>query len=249
MQTPARSREARISATGNAQTSETTTESSSLGATVQLQKLVDQAEPNTLNGIIANSATARYAAVTAEGLAYAVPGVAHALLYDVSNPLETGVKLGSAAALGGLMRVLLPEGGAGRLVAGTIMLGMFAWDSLKPVISAYKEAGAAKDMAGVDKAAQGLGDTLGQTAVDGYLGGKVANFADEKTGTLLTKTLGADNYSAFENFKVGVWNSDKSPVGLTMNFLARSADSITQPFYESFHKVKAPDNTLTVDKR
>ena len=60
---------------------------------------VNQNNKTTVEEIVANNKVARYGLVTAEGLAYSVPGAFKAVGHDLSNPLELGAKVGMAATV------------------------------------------------------------------------------------------------------------------------------------------------------
>src|SRR5947209_2464920 len=87
---------------------------------------------DAVDSVVKHSAVARIGVVAVEGLAYTVPGLLHGIEHDVTHLPETGVKLGSAAAIGMLFRLALPEAGAAKALAGTAMGGMFLYDGAKP---------------------------------------------------------------------------------------------------------------------
>lgn len=185
-------------------------------AAAQRQMLGSGGAPDTLVDQIS-----RIGQVTVEGAAYALPGIVHAIGHDLSHPDELAGKLAGAATFGTLMRVLLPAGGVGKAVAGTIMLGYFIYDAARPMWQAWREAASTTDRNRLTESAQRLGDGLGRFAVDAYIGAKVGVWAEGRIGAVLENGLGPRFIAGKELF----WNSNRSPIGWTLNRIANTADS------------------------
>jgi len=188
---------------------------------------VNQNNKTTVEEIVANNKVARYGLVTAEGLAYSVPGAFKAVGHDLSNPLELGAKVGMAATVGMAMKVILPKTGVGKAIVGGVMGYYMIKDAIKPLGEAYEEAGKARNMDEVHKAAQKMGDGLGKFAWDSYLGSKVGLKAEKWTGNMMEARLGTARYSNFEKAKVDFFSSDDYFVGRTLNRVVKPIDNLT----------------------
>jgi hypothetical protein len=172
-----------------------------------------------------NSAAARYAMVTADGLLQTIPGIGHGIMHNFSHPGEFGMKALTAFTIGLGMRYALPERGAAKALVGTVMMGSFLWDGLKPVMQAYRDAGNAKDLDGVHNAARKMGDGLGLFAVDAYVGAKVGGAGERRMERYLKWSKGEAGYLSFEKAKADFWNSDKHFWGRGLNRVATTLDS------------------------
>jgi hypothetical protein len=82
------------------------------------------------------------------------------------------------------------------------------------------------DMASVHKAAQIMGDGVGQFAWDSWVGAKVGLKAEKWTGNFLEAKLGTARYSNFEKAKVDFFSSDEYLVGRTLNNLTRPISGV-----------------------
>ena len=78
----------------------------------------------------------RYADVTFQGLTNLPAGVGHAFIDDVTHPLQTAEMIGTSAAMGAVLKGVLPEGGSAGLIAGTAIAGYFLWQASKPIADA-----------------------------------------------------------------------------------------------------------------
>jgi len=183
-------------------------------------------EETILDSAAKNSKTARYAMVTAEGLAYSVPGVFKAVAHDVTHPLEFAGKMGVAASIGVAMKVALPKSGVGKAIVGTVMGYYMVKDALHPVLDAYSAVSDGKDMKTIHKAAEKMGDGIGLFAWDTYTGNKVGLKAEKWAGHLMEAKLGTTRYSNFEKAKVDFFSSDEYFVGRTLNKIAKPVDKV-----------------------
>ncbi|MDP3507543.1 MAG: hypothetical protein Q8T09_06100 [Candidatus Melainabacteria bacterium] len=174
-----------------------------------------------------NSKVARYSMAGVEGLAYAVPGALKAVAKDVSNPLELAAKVGVAASIGVVMKTVLPKAGVAKAVIGTVMAGYMVKDALHPIMNAMDHLEtSSNDMASVHKAAQIMGDGVGQFAWDSWVGAKVGLKAEKWTGNFLEAKLGTTRYSNFEKAKVDFFSSDEHIVGRTLNSITRPISNV-----------------------
>lgn len=184
------------------------------------------AEESIFEKAARDSKAARYGMVTVEGLAYAVPGTVKAIAHDISNPLDLAGKVGVAGSIGVAMKVILPKAGVAKAVIGTVMGYYMVKDALHPVLNAYSDVSEAKDLSTVHKAAQKMGDGVGQFAWDSWVGAKVGLKAEKWTGTMLEAKLGTTRYSNFEKAKVDFFSSDDYVVGRTLNKIAKPIDKL-----------------------
>lgn len=168
----------------------------------------------------------RCVVATGESLAYGVTtGLGHAVKYSFSHPGETISKLGTAFVTGMLMRRYLPERGATKALAGTLMLGYMAWDGLKPMVKGWKEAYNANDLEGAHKAARRMGDGLGMFAFDSATGMWAGMKGDAKMGSFLKSSRGVTGYLTLEASKDAFWNSDRNVVNRGLSRITESLDS------------------------
>jgi hypothetical protein len=146
--------------------------------------------------------TLRVGQVTAEGLVYTVPGVLHAVQHDLdpANWKETATKIGTAAAMGVVMRVALPEAGAFKAIVGTAMGVYFMKDAARPVLNAWYNVCTTPGDEVMTRSAKTMGDALGAFAVDSYVAGKVAGFTGRMTPVLAEKFV-PNQWAALEGWK------------------------------------------------
>lgn len=204
-------------------------------------------DESILDKAVKNSAVARYGLVTAEGAVMTVPGAYHAAVHDLTHPLEFGGKIATAAGIGIAMKTLLPRTGVGKAVVGGVMGLYMVKDAAMPLIHAYSDAGSAKDMNAIHKAAQTMGDGLGAFAWDAYIGGKVGMKAENITGRVMESTMGTHKYAAFERAKVDFFSSDSSIVGRTLNKFVKPIDAMTDQIHDRLTtKPETPEIPLEV---
>ncbi len=182
---------------------------------------------NVFDNLARDSKVARYGMAGVEGLAYAVPGVLKAVAKDVSNPLEAAAKVGVAGSIGVVMKTVLPKAGVAKAIIGTVMAGYMVKDALHPIMNAMDHLEtSSNDMASVHKAAQIMGDGVGQFAWDSWVGAKVGLRAEKWTGNMLEAKLGTTRYSNFEKAKVDFFSSDEYIVGRTLNTITRPLSNV-----------------------
>ena len=180
------------------------------GASAAREKLVNDAVMQQVmakNDLLANAAApdsklAKYGLVTGKGISKLPEGVWNATVHSVTRPLETLETLGAAAAMGVVLKTVLPEtGAAGKIAAGAIGL-YFTYQAARPVMDAYQEAGNAKTMGEIDNAAMKLGNAGGEFIVSSAIaavGYKVGAGVTERV--LLTERM-----DGFANAKQAFWD-------------------------------------------
>lgn len=180
------------------------------GAAAAREKLVNDAvlrqvagKNDLLDSIAApDSKIAKYGLVTGKGIEKLPSGVWNAAVHSATHPLETLETLGAAAAMGVVLKTVLPEtGAAGKIAAGAIGL-YFTYQAARPVMDAYKEAGNAKTMADIDSAATKLGNAGGEFIVSSAIAA-----VGYKVGAGVTeRVLLSERLDGFANAKQAFWD-------------------------------------------
>lgn len=194
----------------------------------------------------------RIGLVTVEGLANSVPGVVKGAIHDFSpeNWKETGVKFGSAALMGVGFRLLLPEAGAARALAGTVLGTMFAYDAARPFAQAYSKVWDDKtDMGAVHAAAKQLGDGFGQFAFDSAAGMAVGMYAESRTPRIAKGLIGESRWNAFESWKTTkVYDPETGVIGRRLQKVADFNDRYFGDWSSKINPVK-PAKELPIEDR
>jgi kumamolisin len=166
------------------------------------QALVHQAF-NPDNIAAPSSALSRYVDVTGKGLEHLPEGVLKSFEDTVTHPLELAKTILTSAAMGAVLKTVLPKGGPAGLIAGAAIGGYFFYESAKPIGDAYSKAGSAKTMGDLNAAGVELGDVGGSFLVNsavsmgGYrLGAGAAN-----------KFLLTERMDGFSEAKYNFWNN------------------------------------------
>jgi kumamolisin len=158
----------------------------------------------SLDNIVAPiSKVDRYIDVTGNGL-HQLPGaVENSFVNTITHPLELAEMVGTSAAMGAVLKAVLPEGGPAGLIAGTAVGAYFLYQSGKPMADAYSKAGSARTTGDLYAASTELANASGDFAVNsaisvgGYrLGAGAAN------KFLMTESM--DGYAVAKN---NFWNS------------------------------------------
>ncbi len=150
-----------------------------------------------------SSKMSRYADVTAKGLEQLPEGVLKAGADAFAHPLDTAIMVGESAALGAVLKTVLPKGGPAGLIAGAAIGTYFMYEAAKPIGDAYSKAGNAKTMGELNAAGNELGDAGGAfvtnslISMGGYrLGAGAAN-----------KFLATERMDGFAEAKNNFWNN------------------------------------------
>ncbi len=154
------------------------------------------------------SAFGKYSLVTSKGVAKLPEGVWNAAVHSATHPLETLETLGAAAAMGVVLKTVLPEtGAAGKIAAGAIGL-YFTYQAARPVMDAYSEAGNAKTMGDIDNAAMKLGNAGGEFIVSSAIAA-----VGYKVGAGVTeRVLLSERLDGFANAKQAFWDGMQNKI-------------------------------------
>lgn len=167
----------------------------------------------------------RHMRVLGNGLAYTGQGIWNGSNHDAAHPLEFAGKMTSAFVTGALIRRFLPERGASKALAGTLMLGYFAYDGLGPVVKAWQAASDTKSDADLDRAARKLGNGLGLFVVDSF-SGALAGYAGDKGMGRTLRARGIDNYLAFEKSRALSWSPENNALERNLKNVANTLDGM-----------------------
>lgn len=143
----------------------------------------------------------KFGMVTLDGAANLVPGMWNAAVHDVTHPWETAKMLGTSAAIGAGMRLLLPEDVAGKAIAGAIGTYMLVKGSM-PIVHAYEKGMLANTMTDLHAAGKELGNAGGAFVVDTAASGVAAGLASKATG----RALISERMDGFAEAKYKFWN-------------------------------------------
>ena len=189
--------------------------------------------------VIAQSRAGRYGLVTGEALLDLPNGLANGVKHNWDNPGEFAVKMGTAAAFGVGMNLLLPKAGAAKAIVGGVMTYFMVKDAAAPVIGAFRDVHAdGTDLLTIHKAAKNMSDGLGLYAVDMVAGLPVGLAADKLTGMALEATQTGRNFNTWkENFYNGKTT--------TLGKLQISAEEMTKGFAE---KIKGKDAKTSLEE-
>jgi hypothetical protein len=180
----------------------------------------------TVDSTINTSGGARVAVAVGKGVFHGLTdGLAHAVKYSVAHPVEFATKMGTAYLAGMVMRRYLPEQGVTKALAGTLMLGYMAYDGAKPIWQGSKEAYNAKDMAGVDRAAEKMSKGIGLFAFDSITGCYVGMRGERRMANYLKSSRGPAGYLTFEQSRDAFWNADGNPLNKGLKRIASTLDS------------------------
>ncbi|MGH7194943.1 MAG: hypothetical protein ACREJM_15620, partial [Candidatus Saccharimonadales bacterium] len=162
----------------------------------------DQAHDSLFDRALNDSALARVAAVTGEGLYDAVPAAINAGHYDLSH-FKTNMLpqlLGTAALTVG-MRLAFPEAQAMKAIGGTLFGLFFAKNALQPTFNAWRDVAFSGNSATVAQAAHQMGDGLGSFGWNMVWNLPVAGAVDYATGKSLGLAVGSQKATSFDNWK------------------------------------------------
>ncbi len=118
-----------------------------------------------------SSRLGRYGEVTIKGIGNLPAGIGHAIVADIQDPVGTLKMVATSAAMGAVLKTVLPEGGAAGKIAAVAIGGYFMYKAAEPVMDAYSKAGSAKTMKDINLAATQLGDAGGSFLVNSAVSG------------------------------------------------------------------------------
>lgn len=175
---------------------------------------------------IAQSRAGRYGIVTTEALLDIPNGIANGVKHNWDNPGEFALKMGTAAAFGVGMNLLLPKAGAVKAIVGGAMTYFMVKDAAAPVIKAYQDVHAdGTSLATIRSAAKDMSNGLGLFTVDMVAGLPVGLAADKLTGMALESTKAGRN---FIEWKENFYNGKTTPVGKFSNQTDELASKIAE---------------------
>jgi kumamolisin len=160
---------------------------------------------------------AKFGLVTLEGAKNVIPGIGNALWHDVTHPLDTAKMVGTSAAIGAGMRLVLPEDAAGKAIGTTIGAWMM-FRSGAPIYNAYSRGLNANTMGEIKSAGVDLGNAAGSFVVDTAISGVAAGAASKFTGRVLL----SERMDGFAEAKYNFWNNTETKFN---NFLGNSPEA------------------------
>lgn len=173
---------------------------------------------------ITSSALGRGVYALAEGITEVPHGIFNAVEHDLQHPSELFGKAATGAAFGLGLRLLLPKTGAAKALVGTAMSYFFIRDAARPMINTWRDASMASTMDEVHKAAQKMGNGLGNFAVDSTIAMGAGALAEGATGLALNRTASGRQFEAWKDLQ---FNSPEKPLGRFFKWSERTADNIS----------------------
>lgn len=185
--------------------------------------------------------------VGVDGLGYSVIGFKNAMVSDLSSwhNVETQLapKVAGGLIMGAAFRALLPAGGVGKAVAGTIMLGYMLKDMLAPVANAVHTAWDTSDKQKLNTAAQKMGTGLGQFGWDSVVGIGAGKLGEIGAGAVMKSRMGSEGLASWEASKNQFFNEKTGLVGRFLVPASDKIDSITGKVHDSLLKLKPEEQT------
>ncbi|MBS1996403.1 MAG: S8/S53 family peptidase [Cyanobacteria bacterium SZAS LIN-2] len=129
-------------------------------------------------------------------------GMAHAIVDDIQHPLQTAEMIGTSAAMGAVLKTVLPETGVAGKIAGAGIGLYFMAKAASPIYSAYKEGANATTMDDINKAGANLGDATGGFIVNSAIAAGGYRIGAGFTGKMLL----SEKFDGFANAKEKFWN-------------------------------------------
>jgi hypothetical protein len=174
---------------------------------------------NELSGLT-SSAAGRVLYVTGEGLAKSPMAAWDAMTHTTGTDLLKTAGTGALFGLG--MRVLLPETGAMKALVGTAMSYFFIKDAAQPILSGWKDAAGAKDLAELHMASDNMAGGLGHFAWNSAVGMGTGMLADSAAGMVLKNTVSGRKWEAWKDRQ---FNSEETAAGRFFKWSERTADN------------------------
>jgi hypothetical protein len=174
---------------------------------------------NELGGMT-SSAAGRVLYVTGEGLAKSPMAAWDAMTHTTGSDLLKTAGTGALFGLG--MRVLLPETGAMKALVGTAMSYFFIKDAAQPILSGWKDAAGAKDLAELHAASDHMAGGLGHFAWNSAVGMGSGMLADGAAGLVLKNTVRGRQFEAWKDRQ---FNSEETAAGRFFKWSERTADN------------------------
>jgi kumamolisin len=130
-----------------------------------------------------DSLVARYGLLAMSGIENTPAGMWHAAKEDFYHPLQTVGMVAGAAAVGALVKTVLPQCGVYGKLAGVAIGAYVTYRAAEPVLDSLTIAGQAKTKNDIEVAGKLLGDVAGSFAVNSAISGlsyKLGGMAVEK---------------------------------------------------------------------
>ena len=172
-------------------------------------------------------------------LYYGVPGFFDAIGRDWQDPTQAALKVLGGAAVGVVMKGLLPAKGVVRGIAGTVMLGAMIWDLKNPVQDAYETAWTTGDDSAIARGIATLRASCRQFHL-GFLTWHRRWFGRGKGFWSRSRQgLGPARYAAFENAKENFYEKRSGTIGQFVEPLSERAESMFDQIKMSWSTEKA----------
>lgn len=156
-----------------------------------------------------SSLIGKYGLATLKGIENVPAGLVHAVQDNVEHPLKALETVASAAAMGVVLKTVLPETGAAGKIAGVALGAYFTYKSAEPVINTYKFVGHAKTMDDINLAGRHLGDIGGSFVVNSAIAA-----AGYKLGAAgAERVLLSERLDGFANAKQNFWDGLEKKAG------------------------------------
>lgn len=118
-----------------------------------------------------DSLAARYGLLAWKGVCDTPAGIKNAIVEDINHPLQTVGMVAGAAAVGAVMKTLLPRAGTVGKTAGLIVGAYAIYKASEPIVDSFTIAKQAKTMNDINVAGRLLGDVTGSFLVNTALSG------------------------------------------------------------------------------
>lgn len=169
-------------------------------ASLRLSSEASLLDPNSTMNL--KFKTQRIAEVTLDGLALTPAGIVNTIKNDI-KPENWGKGLeliGSSAAVGVVLRTILPKNGAVATAAGLVMGALFVKDAATPIAQAWGTVSSDGSSQAMKSAAEAMGNGLGEFAVHSTISLGVTVGAVRMTPGLWNK-VAPNTWSSIETFK------------------------------------------------
>lgn len=166
-----------------------------------------------------HSSIGKYGLVTAKGIQKLPEGMWNSVVHYATNPVDLVTTFGAAAAMGAVLKTVLPEGGTAGKIASVAIGAYFTYHAAKPMMEAYSDAGNAVTMLDIDNAATKFGNAGGEFVV-----GSVIAAGGYKLGAgAAERVLLSERLDGFADSKQALWDGASDRI-------VRAGKSIAQKF-------------------
>ena len=149
-----------------------------------------------------DNAVTRHALLTVNGVESVPRGIVNSVLHHVENPMQTLETLGTAAAMGVVLKTVLPEGGMAGKVAGGLIGAYFTYKAAEPIFDSYKQAHNATSLKQLDRATKQFGKAGGAFIVDSAIAAVGYKIGSHYTDKVLT----SKSFDGFADVKANFYN-------------------------------------------